>query len=73
MGLVHQIAPPDEDLAILSHVVGEEGTMQGIMRMLRQGHRVVFEDTLPVVAIALGSGELLEDGEDFAFENGGSE
>ena len=72
MGLVYQITPEDELTAILLHMIGEEGIEEGVTRAISQGRQVIFRDTPPVVTLALGSGELLEDGEDFAFENGGS-
>ena len=72
MGLVHQITPEDEPDLVLLHVMGEEGFVERVTRAAREGCGVIFTDTLPVVMIALGSGEPSDDGEDFTFENGGS-
>ena len=72
MGLVYQIAPADHEQAILSHVVGEEGMVESVIRAVRKGRSVHYGEVPPEVRIVLGSGEPSEDGEDFAFENGGS-
>ena len=73
MGLVYQIAPEDNEQSILSHVVGEEALVESVIRVVREGRSVHYREVLPEVGIVLGSGELSEDSEDFAFENGGSE
>ena len=72
VGLVHQITPEDEPNSVLLHVMGEEGFIERVTRAAREGRGVIFTDTPPVVMIALG-GEPSDDGEDFAFKNGGSE
>ena len=73
MGLVYQIAPEDEATLVLVHMMGEEGFVERVTRAAREGHGVIFTDTLPVVTIALGSGEPSDEGKDFTFMNGGSE
>ena len=73
MGLVCQIAPADHEQAILLHVVGEEGLVESMLRAVCKGCSVHYGEIPPEVRVVLGSGEPSEDGEDFAFENGGSE
>ena len=73
MGLVYQITPEDNAQSILSHVVGEEGIVDSMIRVVHKGRSVHYGEVLPGVGVVLGSGEPSEDGEDFAFENGGSE
>ena len=63
MGLVYQITPEDEPNLVLVHIMGE-GFVKRVTSAAREGHRVIFTDTPPIVTIALGSGEPLDDGED---------
>ena len=72
MGLVHQVAPEDEVTSILSRVIEEEGLVGGWIRAAQEGHRPMVTNA-SVMRFSIGSGEPSEDGEDFAFENGGSE
>ena len=72
MGLVHQVALEDEATSILSHVMEEEGLVNGWIRAANEGHRPMVMNA-PEMRFWMGSGEPSEDGEDFTFENGGSE
>ena len=80
MGLVHQVAPEDEATSILSHVMEEEGLVGGWIRAVNEGRRPMVTNAsemrfsnAPEMRFWVGDDEPSEDGEDFAFENGGSE
>ena len=80
MGLVHQVAPEDEATSILLHMMEEEGLVDGWIRAANEGCRPMVTNApemrflnAPKMRFYVGMDELLEDDEDFAFENGGSE
>ena len=54
------------------HPQCEEGIVDSVIRVVREGYSLHFGEIPPGVRVVLGSGEPSEDGEDFAFENGGS-
>ena len=72
MGLVHQVAPEDEATSISSHVMEEEGLVSGWIRAAQEGRRPMVTNAA-AMRFSIGNGEPSEDGEDFTFENAGSE
>ena len=50
----------------------EEGLLDGIITSVRRGRRPMVSDGPADAMVILGSGKPSDDGEDFAFENGGS-